>query len=72
MLALPWGSLMRESLVDEVLVYLAPKLLGRGRGMLDLGPLSALDQAVELEFISSERVGVDLRVLARIAGREHF
>ena len=66
------GSLMRESLVDEVLVYLAPKLLGRGRGILDLGPLSALDQAVELEFISSERVGVDLRVLARIAGRERF
>ena len=33
------GSLLREGLVDELLVYLAPKLLGSGRDMAAFGPL---------------------------------
>lgn len=66
------GSLLRESLVDELLIYLAPKLLGRGHGMAPLGPLTSLSQAVELDFQSSERVGSDLRILARVAGRDQF
>lgn len=44
------GSLVREGLVDEFLLYLAPKLLGAGRGMVNIGPLAELSQAVELEF----------------------
>ena len=35
------GSLLREDLVDELLVYLAPKLIGLGREMAAFGPLSA-------------------------------
>ena len=34
------GSLLREGLVDELLVYLAPKLIGAGREMATFGPLS--------------------------------
>jgi diaminohydroxyphosphoribosylaminopyrimidine deaminase/5-amino-6-(5-phosphoribosylamino)uracil reductase len=63
------GSLLREGLVDEFLVYLAPKLLGAGQGMVNIGPLTALEQAVAVEFSSVERVGADLRVLARVPGR---
>jgi diaminohydroxyphosphoribosylaminopyrimidine deaminase / 5-amino-6-(5-phosphoribosylamino)uracil reductase len=66
------GSLLREGLVDELLVYLAPKLLGQGQGMANFGPLAELSQALALDFISSERVGPDLRLVARVRGREDF
>lgn len=66
------GSLLREGLVDELLVYLAPKLLGPGLSMANIGPLCDLAQAQALEFTSVERVGPDLRVLAQVAGRGSF
>ena len=66
------GSLVREALVDEFLVYLAPKLLGHGREMADFGPLATLNEAVAMAFKSSAVLGPDLRLLARIAGRDRF
>lgn len=66
------GSLVRAGLVDEFLVYLAPKLLGSGQGMVQIGELARLDEALELEFMSAQPVGPDLRVLARPPGRAAF
>jgi len=66
------GSFIREGLVDEFLVYLAPKLLGLGQGMANFGPLTTLDDAIDLKFHSIELVGGDLRVLARPPGRDNF
>jgi len=66
------GALIKAGLVDEFLIYLAPKLLGQGRDMASFGPLSDLAQAVPLVFQSTQMVGPDLRVLARIAGRDQF
>jgi len=66
------GSLIREGLVDEFVVYLAPKLIGQGRGMAHFGPLDDLAQAVALEFRATDRLGPDLRVVARVSGRELF
>jgi len=66
------GSLLREGLVDEFLVYLAPKLLGAGQGMVNVGPLGSLGEATPLEFTSVEPVGADLRILARLPGRADF
>ncbi|MES2363639.1 MAG: bifunctional diaminohydroxyphosphoribosylaminopyrimidine deaminase/5-amino-6-(5-phosphoribosylamino)uracil reductase RibD [Pseudomonadota bacterium] len=66
------GSLLREGLVDEVLLYLAPKLLGSAQGMASFGPLESLTDAIELRFLSTEMLDKDLRVLARIAGRGEF
>lgn len=66
------GSLLREGLVDELLVYLAPKLLGQGQGMAGFGPITDLAQAVSLQFMSVEPVGPDLRLVARIPGRDNF
>jgi diaminohydroxyphosphoribosylaminopyrimidine deaminase/5-amino-6-(5-phosphoribosylamino)uracil reductase len=40
--------------------------------MASFGPLSALSEALALEFISSDRLGPDLRLVARIAGRDRF
>jgi diaminohydroxyphosphoribosylaminopyrimidine deaminase/5-amino-6-(5-phosphoribosylamino)uracil reductase len=66
------ASLVREDLVDEFLVYFAPKLLGQGRGMAPFGPLVGLDQAIGLEFRDVQSLGPDLRVLARVRGRDAF
>ena len=66
------GSLVREGLVDELLMYIAPKLLGGGQDLASFGPLQRLEDAVNLVFTSTEMVGADLRVRARIAGRDQF
>lgn len=66
------GSLIREGLVDEFLVYLAPKLIGQGSGMASFGPITELSQAVDLEFRSTDRLGPDLRIVARVRGRDLF
>lgn len=66
------GSLVREGLVDELLVYLAPKLIGEGRDMLQWGPLAELSEALPLEFTAIDKVGRDVRLLARITGRDCF
>jgi diaminohydroxyphosphoribosylaminopyrimidine deaminase/5-amino-6-(5-phosphoribosylamino)uracil reductase len=60
------GSLLREGLVDELLVYLAPQLLGQGRGMTNLGPLARLSEAQALSFQEVTQIGPDLRILARL------
>jgi len=60
------GSLVREGCVDEFLVYLNPSLLGDGaQGMLDLPVPGSLDARLRLRVISVDRLGDDLRVLAR-------
>lgn len=70
------GSLLREGLVDEFLLYLAPKFIGEGMGIANRpnagGPLTALDAALALDFRSVDRIGADLRILARVAGRDRF
>lgn len=66
------GSLVREGLVDEMLVYLAPTLLGPGLGMANVGPFDALGQGLAMDFITVERVGPDIRIVARVRGRDIF
>ncbi|WP_101047800.1 bifunctional diaminohydroxyphosphoribosylaminopyrimidine deaminase/5-amino-6-(5-phosphoribosylamino)uracil reductase RibD [Macromonas nakdongensis] len=59
------GSFLREGLVDELLLYLAPQLLGPGAGLANIGPFTALDQGPKLAFHEVTPVGPDLRVRAR-------
>ncbi|MDR7092728.1 bifunctional diaminohydroxyphosphoribosylaminopyrimidine deaminase/5-amino-6-(5-phosphoribosylamino)uracil reductase RibD [Hydrogenophaga laconesensis] len=66
------GSLLREGLVDEILLYLAPQLLGKGAGLTDFGPLQNLQDGVQLAYESVDKVGNDLRILARRQGRDGF
>ncbi|MDO9434340.1 bifunctional diaminohydroxyphosphoribosylaminopyrimidine deaminase/5-amino-6-(5-phosphoribosylamino)uracil reductase RibD [Hydrogenophaga sp.] len=66
------GSFLREGLVDELLQYLAPQLLGRGAGMADFGPLQRLQDGPLLRFESVDPVGPDLRIVARVKGRGVF
>ncbi len=59
------GSFMREKLVDEWLLYLAPQWLGPGQGMANLPALSQLGDALKLRFQAVDRVGPDVRLLMR-------
>jgi diaminohydroxyphosphoribosylaminopyrimidine deaminase/5-amino-6-(5-phosphoribosylamino)uracil reductase len=66
------GALLAAGLVDEMVLYMAPRMIGQGRNMASFGPLKALSEAIELDFISTDRIGPDLRIVARIAGRDRF
>lgn len=56
------GAFVREGLFDELIVYLAPTLLGSdARGLLDL-PFDRMDQQVRLQWSDLRRVGADLRL----------
>ena len=60
------GSLLREGQVDEILVYVAPALLGdAAQGMFHLPPIDDLAARRQFAFTSVERIGDDLRILAR-------
>lgn len=61
------GSFIREGLVDEYLVYLAPQLIGPGQGMAHLPVLSTLSDTLKLRFHSVDPIGPDLRLLLRRA-----
>jgi diaminohydroxyphosphoribosylaminopyrimidine deaminase/5-amino-6-(5-phosphoribosylamino)uracil reductase len=59
------GAMLKAGLVDELVLYFAPQLLGdMSRGMAQLGELKKLDQRVNLEWQDVRHVGKDLRVQA--------
>jgi diaminohydroxyphosphoribosylaminopyrimidine deaminase/5-amino-6-(5-phosphoribosylamino)uracil reductase len=61
------GALVAAGCIDELLVYLAPMLLGDAAGLVKLPLLERLEAAPRYEFIDAERLGADLRVRARVA-----
>ncbi len=61
------GSLLREGLVDELLLYLAPSLIGdASRGLFNLPALDDLAEKRALQWCDVRQVGSDLRVVARL------
>jgi diaminohydroxyphosphoribosylaminopyrimidine deaminase/5-amino-6-(5-phosphoribosylamino)uracil reductase len=62
------GAFVRQGLFDELVVYLAPTLLGpAARGLLDLPPLAELAQRMPLRFTGCRAVGDDLCITAEKA-----
>ncbi|KXB31686.1 bifunctional diaminohydroxyphosphoribosylaminopyrimidine deaminase/5-amino-6-(5-phosphoribosylamino)uracil reductase [Dechloromonas denitrificans] len=60
------GSLLREGLVDELLLYLAPCLIGHeASGLFNLPALTTLDDKHPLQIRDLRQVGADIRVVAR-------
>jgi diaminohydroxyphosphoribosylaminopyrimidine deaminase/5-amino-6-(5-phosphoribosylamino)uracil reductase len=59
------GSLLNAGLVDELLMYLAPLLIGPGQPFAALSTLVQLHQAASWRFFSHTALGSDLRLLAR-------
>ena len=60
------GSLLRGGWVDELLIYLAPKMLGPGRGMAQLPALTELSQGLGFHWVECTPIGDDLRLRARV------
>ena len=60
------GSLLAAGVVDALLIYLAPSLIGQGLGMANLGPFASLDQAVKLNIQNITPIGDDIRLIALI------
>ncbi|HEY0296407.1 MAG TPA: bifunctional diaminohydroxyphosphoribosylaminopyrimidine deaminase/5-amino-6-(5-phosphoribosylamino)uracil reductase RibD [Bordetella sp.] len=63
------GALLSAACIDELLVYLAPVLLGDAAGMVQLPMLEHLDAAQRFEFTEMQRLGADARLRARLAQR---
>ncbi|MES2885517.1 MAG: bifunctional diaminohydroxyphosphoribosylaminopyrimidine deaminase/5-amino-6-(5-phosphoribosylamino)uracil reductase RibD [Pseudomonadota bacterium] len=64
------GSFLAAGLVDELVLYIAPSLLGSdARGLAALPGLDRLDQRVQLQFSDVRQVGEDLRVTATLKDR---
>ena len=60
------GSLLREGCVDELILYLAPSLVGdAARGLFNLPALTSLQDKRQLAFHDIRQIGPDLRILAR-------
>ena len=58
------GALLQAGLVDELLLYLAPSMLGQGRPMAQWSALTSLSDRLKLQFTDVQRVGDDLRIRA--------
>jgi len=62
------GSLLREGFVDELLVYLAPSIIGdKAQGMFELPELADLAGRRQLVMRDLCAIGSDIRVMARFA-----
>ena len=61
------ASLIQLELVDELIVYLAPKLMGSdGRGLVHILGLNTMAEAIELDIKDVRMVGPDIRITAKI------
>lgn len=57
------GALLQQGLVDELVIYMAPKLLGsQARGLFEIGELTDMDSSVNLQLKQLSVVGEDLRL----------
>ena len=62
------GALLREGLIDELIIYMAPRLLGASaRGMFEIPALESLADGYGLSFDDVRRIGGDLRITARVS-----
>jgi len=59
------GAFLRHGLVDEVVAYVAPVLLGAGRHALDDAGISTITDALRLDVTDVTRLGPDLRLTGR-------
>jgi diaminohydroxyphosphoribosylaminopyrimidine deaminase/5-amino-6-(5-phosphoribosylamino)uracil reductase len=57
--------MIEQQLVDELIVYLAPKLMGAdGRGLIGALGLESMQQVIDLDIKDIRMVGSDIRIVA--------
>ena len=60
------GAFLNQGLIDEIIVYLAPSILGNSsRGMFELPMLDELSESFRFYMESIEQIGTDLRIVLR-------
>ncbi|MGP8306449.1 bifunctional diaminohydroxyphosphoribosylaminopyrimidine deaminase/5-amino-6-(5-phosphoribosylamino)uracil reductase RibD [Vibrio sp. YIC-376] len=65
------SALIKANLVDELIVYLAPKLMGSdGRGLIGALGLTEMAQVIDLNITDVRMVGCDIRITATIVRNE--
>lgn len=62
------SAMLMAGLIDEIVIYLAPSLLGSGKNFIaDLG-ISSIEDAAKLELVDVERVGDDIKARYLVKG----
>ncbi|WP_438865264.1 bifunctional diaminohydroxyphosphoribosylaminopyrimidine deaminase/5-amino-6-(5-phosphoribosylamino)uracil reductase RibD [Neptunicella sp.] len=60
------GALLEAKLVDEIILYIAPKIMGdKSRNLLNLPLFERMQQAIELQWQDVRQVGDDLKIVAK-------
>ena len=60
------GSLVSSKLVDEFIIYLAPKLMGHtSRSLLKMGEIALMEEVPELKIMDIRQFGNDIRISAQ-------
>lgn len=61
------GALVKQQLVDELVIYIAPSLLGnQGKGLFELGEISIMSDKIPLSIDDVRRIGDDLKITATL------
>jgi diaminohydroxyphosphoribosylaminopyrimidine deaminase/5-amino-6-(5-phosphoribosylamino)uracil reductase len=64
------GSYMSQELIDEIVVYVAPHLMGAdARGLMQLPEIESMQDRVDLDIVDLRQVGKDIRITARPVGQ---
>ncbi|NVD07333.1 bifunctional diaminohydroxyphosphoribosylaminopyrimidine deaminase/5-amino-6-(5-phosphoribosylamino)uracil reductase RibD [Vibrio sp. JPW-9-11-11] len=65
------SSLIQAELVDEIVLYLAPKIMGSdGRGLLGALGLESMTDVIDLDIKDIRQVGKDIRITATVSKKE--
>ena len=60
------GALLAQNLIDELLIYYAPKLMGgAAKSMFIMPAFTAMQQAVDLQIIDVRHIGNDIQLRAK-------
>ena len=63
------GTMIEAELVDELVIYQAPHIMGsETRPMFSTPALTALAERIELEINDVQRIGPDMKIIARVSG----
>ncbi len=60
------GALLAQNLIDELLLYFAPKLIGsKAKGLFELPALTHMNQSIALDITDLRQIGCDIRLRAK-------
>ncbi|MCW9024323.1 MAG: bifunctional diaminohydroxyphosphoribosylaminopyrimidine deaminase/5-amino-6-(5-phosphoribosylamino)uracil reductase RibD [Gammaproteobacteria bacterium] len=64
------GSMLQEGLIDELIIYMAPSIMGdNARGLFRLPNIESMDDKVKLDITDIRAVGCDWRISAKVVNR---